>query len=177
MIIKILFVVVLVLALLAIVAALRPDDFSVTRSAIMAAPAAGVFEQVNDLYKWQAWSPWAKLDPQAKTSYTGPAAGEGASFRWEGNRNVGVGTMTIVESRPAERVKFRLDFEKPFAGTNAAEFTFKPEGDKTVVTWSMYGKSNFMAKVVGLFVNCDKMVGEQFDKGLADLKTIAEAQK
>ena len=160
---------------LVIVVALQPADFRIARSTAMAAPPAAVFAQVNDLRKFQDWSPWAKLDPAAKTDFQGPPAGQGASFSWAGNMEVGEGTMTITESRPGELVRFQLDFRKPMAGTNTAEFTFKPEGNKTAVTWSMSGHNNFMAKAVGLVMNCDKMVGGQFEKGLADLKTIVEA--
>jgi len=123
------------------IAATKPDDFSVSRTATFTAPAETVFAQVNDLQKWNAWSPWAKLDPNAKNSFEGPQAGVGAVMKWAGNMNVGEGSMTITESRPNELVTFRLDFLKPFEATNTAEFTFKPEGNQTVVTWSMHGKS------------------------------------
>ncbi len=172
---KILAVLAVPVVVLLIVVALQPADFRIARSTAMSAPPAAVFAQVNDLHKFQDWSPWAKLDPAAKTAFQGPPAGTGASFGWAGNMQVGEGTMTITESRPGELVRFQLDFKKPMAGTNTAEFTFKPEGDKTVVTWSMSGHNNFMAKAVGLVINCDKMVGGQFEKGLADLKTIVEA--
>ena len=172
---KILAVLAVIIVVLVIVVALQPADFRIARSTAMAAPPAAVFAQVNDLRKFQDWSPWAKLDPAAKTDFQGPPAGQGASFSWAGNMEVGEGTMTITESRPGELVRFQLDFRKPMAGTNTAEFTFKPEGNKTAVTWSMSGHNNFMAKAVGLVMNCDKMVGGQFEKGLADLKTIVEA--
>ncbi|MDD2765415.1 MAG: SRPBCC family protein [Opitutaceae bacterium] len=169
----------LVLAILVIVfvivVALQPSDFRITRSATIAAPPAVVFAQVNDLHKFQTWSPWAKIDPAAKTTYEGPPAGSGAVFRWDGNGKVGVGTMTVTESRPAERVAFRLDFLRPFKGTNTAVFTFKPEGGKTAVTWTMTGKSTFIPRAICLFMSMDKMVGGQFEQGLASLKSIAEA--
>jgi len=172
---KILIGLVLILGLIAVVAALQPSDFKVTRSITVSASPATVFGQVNDLHQWQAWSPWAKLDPNAKMDYQGPQAGVGSSFHWAGNKEVGEGTMTISESHPNDLVRFNLDFVKPFEGHNTAEFHFKPEGDRTVVDWSMEGKKNFIFKVVGLFVNCDKMVGGQFEKGLAELKTVSEA--
>ena len=175
MIAKILTVLAVIIAVLVIVIALQPADFRIARSAAFAAPPATVFAQVNDLHKFQDWSPWAKIDPAAKASFEGPSAGVGASFSWAGNMEVGEGTMTVTESHPSDLIRFRLDFRKPMAGTNTAEFTFKPEGDKTVVTWSMSGHNNFLAKAVGLAINCDKMVGGQFEKGLADLKTIVEA--
>ncbi|MEJ0062540.1 MAG: SRPBCC family protein [Alphaproteobacteria bacterium] len=164
-----------VAAALAIAIALQPNEFRVTRSASMTAPPEKIFAQVNDFYKWAAWSPWVKLDPNAKMSFDGPPAGAGAITRWDGNRQVGAGSMTILESRPAELVKLRLDFLKPMQGTSIAEFTFKPEGAETVVSWSMHGKNNFVAKAMGLIFNCDKMVGGQFDQGLANLKAVVEA--
>ena len=172
---KILAVLAAIIVVLVIVVALQPADFRIARSATFAAAPATVFAQVNDLHKFQDWSPWAKIDPAAKATFEGPSAGTGASFSWAGNMEVGEGTMTITESHPSDLIRFRLDFRKPMAGTNTAEFTFEPEGDKTVVTWSMSGHNNFLAKAVSLAVNCDKMVGGQFEKGLADLKTIVEA--
>ena len=167
--------IVALLALLIIVAATRPDEFTVTRSAKFAAPPEEVFPHVNDLHKWEAWSPWAKLDPNAKNSFAGPAAGVGAAMAWEGNCKVGVGRMTITESRPCELIRFRLEFIKPMQATNMAEFSFKPDNNQTVITWTMSGKNNFVGKIFGLFMNCDKMIGGQFDKGLATLKSVAEA--
>jgi hypothetical protein len=152
----------------------QPDDFKLSRSAKISAPPEKIFPHVNDLHKWEAWSPWAKLDPQAKNSFSSPNAGLGTSMAWEGNCKVGVGKMTITESQPAAIVRFRLDFEKPMQATNTAEFTFLPDGGGTMVTWSMAGKNSFGGKVFGLFMNCDKMVGGQFEKGLATLKSLAE---
>lgn len=154
-----------------VIAALQPSDFRVTRSATIPAPPSAVFPHVNELRKWEAWSPWAKIDPDAKAGFEGPAAGVGAVMRWAStNDKVGVGSMTITESRPDALVGFRLDFVKPFAGTNTAEFTFKPEGAQTVVTWSMAGKKNFIMKALGLFMNCDKMIGGMFEQGLDSMK-------
>ena len=157
------------------VVAMQPSDFRITRSATIAAPPEAVFAQVNGLHNWEAWSPWAKLDPAAKSTYEGPAAGVGAAFTWAGNNKVGEGRMTITESRPNVSVQFKLDFLRPFKATNTAEFTFKPEGNQTAVNWSMYGKNNFLAKAVGLFINCDKMVGGQFEQGLAQMKSVVES--
>jgi len=137
MLIPILIVVLVLVVLLLVVIALRPSQFSVSRSGTVAAPSDAVFEQVNDLHNWEGWSPWAKLDPAAKGTYEGPSAGVGASFAWAGNRNIGEGRMTITESRPYDLVRFKLDFLKPFKGTNTAEFTFKPEGSQTRVTWTI----------------------------------------
>jgi uncharacterized protein YndB with AHSA1/START domain len=163
-----------VVVLVAIVAS-RPADFRVSRTATLPAPAATVFAHVNDLHKWEAWSPWARLDPNARGTYEGPPAGVGAMFRWDGNKNVGEGSMSITETRPNEFVQFRLEFLKPFKATNTAEFTFEAQGDQTVVTWSMFGKNTFVAKAVGLFIDCDKMVGGQFEQGLANLQSVLEA--
>lgn len=168
-----------VIVVILIIASTKPNDFKIERSATINAPADVVFAQVNDLHRWQIWSPWSKKDPAAKVAYAGPDAGLGAGFSWDGNSEVGAGTMTIVESVPASAVRFKLDFTRPFAATNAAEFTFKPEGNQTTVTWSMSGKNNFVGKLMSVFINCDKMVGGEFEKGLGDLKALAEkpAQK
>lgn len=174
---KILLILVILLGLFAAFVATRPSDFKVSRSATMSAPASTIFAEVNDFHRWEHWSPWAKLDPKAKNAFEGPAAGEGAVFRWSGNKEVGEGSMTIVESRPPEFIKIRLDFVKPFAGTSYAEFSFKPEGEATQVTWTMEGKNNFIAKAIGVFMDCDRMIGGMFEKGLAQLKAVAEARK
>jgi len=158
-----------------VIVALQPSDFRVARSATISAPASAVFAQVNDFHKWEAWSPWAKLDPAAKNSFEGPPAGIGAIFRWAGNDEVGAGSMTIIDSRPSELIRIKLEFLKPFEGTNTAEFTFKPEGNQSTLTWSMFGTNNFIAKAFCLFMSMDKMVGGQFDKGLASMKSVVEA--
>jgi hypothetical protein len=158
-----------------IVVALQPADFRVSRGATMSAPAAAIFPHVNDLKKWETWSPWAGLDPDAKYAFQGPAAGQGAAMTWDGNSQVGAGKLAIIESRPNELVRYRLDFYKPMAGTSEAEFSFAPEGGQTRVTWTMTGKNNFIAKAMCLFMDLDQMVGGQFEKGLASLRAIAEA--
>jgi hypothetical protein len=164
-----------VIVLLVIFVATRPSDFRVTRSATMSAAPAAVFAQVNDFHNWEAWSPWAKLDPHAKTSFEGPSSGTGAIFRWNGDKNVGEGSMTITDSRPHEFIGIRLDFVRPFAGTNDVQFTFQPEGDRAAVTWSIAGKNNFLAKAVGLFMDCEKMTGDMFEQGLASMKSVVES--
>jgi hypothetical protein len=171
------FTVILVLVVIAALAAFiasRPGEFRVTRSATIAAPPAKVFANVNELQKWEAWSPWAKLDPDCKTTFEGPAAGTGAVMRWDGNNKVGKGSMTIIDSRSDESVYFRLDFLKPFKGTSNAVFTFKPEGGKTAVTWTMNGENNFISKAMSCVMDCEKMMGPQFEKGLVQLKAVAE---
>ncbi|MCI0335724.1 MAG: SRPBCC family protein [Planctomycetes bacterium] len=164
-----------VIGVLLIVIATRPTDFRVTRSARMNATPAAVFAQVNDFHNWEAWSPWVKMDPNAKSTFEGPSSGTGSVFHWDGNKDVGAGSMTILQSDPNDRIHIKLAFVRPFAATNDVEFTFKPEGDQTAVTWSMAGKNNFTAKAIGLFMDCEKMVGEQFDKGLANMKAIVES--
>jgi hypothetical protein len=166
-----------VIALLAIVVALQPSTFRVSRSAKIAASPAAVFAHVNDFHNWLAWSPWEKLDPLMKRTYEGAKAGTGAVYSWNGNNHVGEGRTTITESRPAELVKMRLEFFRPFKGDNDVEFTFKPEERGSTVTWSMVGKKDFMAKAVGLFMNMDKMCGDQFDTGLANLKSVVESER
>jgi hypothetical protein len=158
-----------------VVAALQPADYRYARSTLISAPPAVVFAQVNDLRNWPQYSPWVKLDPAAKTSFEGPAAGTGAVFAWAGNSEVGEGRMTIVETRPDELVSFKLEFLKPLAMTASAEFAFKAEGGQTAVTWSMSGKNSLIGKAAGLFMNMDKMVGADFERGLASLKTLSEA--
>jgi uncharacterized protein YndB with AHSA1/START domain len=171
----ILIVVAALIVLFLIVVALRPSDFNVTRSARISGPPEAAFAEVNDLHHWEAWSPWAKIDPAAKSTYEGPPAGTGATFGWSGNNKVGEGRMIITESRPNELVRFRLEFQRPMKGTNTAEFTFKPEGDQTVATWTMSGKYNFVGKAFGLIINCEKMMGGQFEKGLAQLNSVVRA--
>ncbi len=171
---KLLLALVAIIVVFCVVAAMQPADFRVSRSATFAVPPATVFEQVNNLQNWNAWSPWARLDPNAMNTFEGPPAGVGASFGWAGNNQVGEGKMTITESQPPERVVMRLDFVKPFAATSTTEFTFKPEGNGTAMTWSMAGKNNFVGKCMSLVMNCDKMVGGQFEQGFANLKAIVE---
>ena len=164
-----------IIVVVAGVVAMQPDDFRVTRSTTVSAPAAVVFAQVNDLQKWEAWNPWQKKDPAMKLTFSGPPAGPGASYSWAGNNEVGEGRLTITESRPGELVRLKLEFMKPFAATNTAEFTFKPEGERTNVTWTMQGNNNFFAKALHLVMNMDKMVGGEFEKGLVDMKAAVEA--
>jgi hypothetical protein len=159
------------------IVALQPSDYRVTRSAVVSAPAPAVFAQVNDFRKWEAWSPWAKLDPAARSSFDGPQAGKGAIFRWAGNSKVGEGSMTLTESRPSDLVRIRLDFVKPMAGTSFTEFTFKPQGNQTAVTWTMSGEKNFISKAICMFLDQDKMIGGHFEKGLASLKSVVEGAK
>jgi hypothetical protein len=164
----------LIVFLFIIVIAGRPDEFVVSRSAAISAPPDKVFPCVNELKKWEDWSPWAKRDPNAKSTFEGPAAGVGSAMSWDGNKDVGAGKMTIVESKPNDRIRIRLEFLRPFQATNMAEFNFRSESPQTVVTWSMTGKNNFFFKAFSLFMNCDDMVGKDFEKGLASLKAVVE---
>jgi hypothetical protein len=176
MIIKILTGLAAVIAvLLLIVVALRPADFRVERSVTLSAPAAVLFEQVNDHHKFSEWNPFMKLDPNVKTTYSGPDSGVGAVCSWEGNNQISAGSATIIESKPGELVRQRMDWKRPMEGTSMVEFTFKPAGDKTVVTWAMYGKNGFIGKLFSLFMDCEKMVGPQFEQGLADLGKVVAA--
>jgi hypothetical protein len=165
-----------IVVVVVIVVAMQPSAFRIVRSATMSAPASLVFAQVNDFHQWQAWSPWEKLDPALKRTYEGAPAGNGAIYSWVGNNKVGEGRMTLTESRPSDLIRIRLEFLRPFKATNTAEFTFKPEGNETLVTWSMSGVKNFMFKAFGLLMNMDKMVGRDFEKGLAQMKSVVEAK-
>lgn len=171
---KILLVLAALVVVFLIVVAFQPADFKVTRSTLISAPASAVFAQVNDFHRWEAWSPWAKMDPNMKTTYAGAPAGTGSIYSWVGNSQVGAGRMTIIESRPHELVRINFEFLKPFAVTNLADFTFKPQGGQTLVTWEMSGKKNFVSKSICMFMNMDKMVGGDFEKGLAKMKSLAE---
>ena len=165
----------LIIIVLLVVVALRPADFRITRSISIAAPPAAVFAQVNDFHKWEAWSPWAKLDPSMKTTFEGSAEGPGNIYTWSGNSEVGEGRMTLTDSDPSDLVRIKLEFLKPITATNTTEFTFKPEGNQTAVTWNMTGTNNFMSKAFDLVMNMDKMVGKDFEKGLAQLKAKVES--
>jgi polyketide cyclase/dehydrase/lipid transport protein len=165
----------IVVVLFVIVVMLRPNTFQVSRLLKMAAPASKTFEQVNDLHRMNAWNPWVKLEPAIKQTYEGEAAGVGAIYSWDGNSNVGAGRQTSVESRPSDLVRIKLEFFRPFRGTNDVEFSFQPQGVDTLVTWAMTGKYVFITKAMGLFMSMDKMIGGSFEKGLADMKSIVEA--
>jgi uncharacterized protein YndB with AHSA1/START domain len=168
-------VIAVIVLLFVVVVSMRPSEFKYERSTLITAPPSTIFARVNDLHKWEDWSPWAKLDPNMKMTFDGPAAGAGAAYGWSGNNKVGEGRMTILESRPSELIRFKLEFLRPMKATNMADFTFRPEGRQTRVVWIMSGKCNFISKAFGLLVDCDKMIGKDFEKGLAQLKAIAES--
>jgi uncharacterized protein YndB with AHSA1/START domain len=167
-------VVVILIAGLLVFAATRPDTFSVERSAIIKAPPQKVFALLNDFHSWGSWSPWEKLDPEMKRTYSGAASGQGSVYEWVGNSKVGQGRMEILDANPS-KVTIKLDFIKPFEGHNVAEFTLTPQGDATNVTWSMHGPSPYISKLMCIFVSMDKMVGGDFEKGLSNLKSVAES--
>src|ERR1044072_6930095 len=141
---KILIAIVVLVAGFAGYVALQPPELRIERTATIAAPPSAVFPHVKELKAWDAWSPWAKIAPTAKVTFEGPAAGNGAVFTWSGNDYIGEGKMTILVSRPNEQIKIRTDFVKPFAGSNLSGFTFKPDGDKTIVTWDMQSEQPFL---------------------------------
>lgn len=173
---KVLIVIFVFISLFAVVVAFQPEDFKITRSQQIIAPPFVVFAKVNVLASWQEWSPWAKLDPNVKNTYEGPEFGEGAIFQWAGNNDVGEGRMTITESRSNELVKIKLEFLKPFQTTNDTEFLFVTDGTVSTVTWSMSGKRSFMEKAFNLIFNMESIVGADFEKGLANMKTSAESE-
>jgi hypothetical protein len=173
---KILTILVFAILTFVIIVAIQPAEFQITRTAIIRAAPSAIFPHINNLHNWEAWSPWAKLDPKAKNTFEGPDEGVGAKLSWDGNNEVGKGTMTIMESVPDNLIRIKLDFMKPFEATSTSEFRFNREDEQTVVTWTMSGKNNFIGKAIGLVMNCDKMVGTQFEQGLANLKSESEGK-
>ncbi|MNX85021.1 Polyketide cyclase / dehydrase and lipid transport [compost metagenome] len=133
-----------------------------------------LYAQISDFHRWADWSPYEKLDPAMKKTYRGSASGVGAIYEWEGNDKVGQGSMEIVEAVPGSKVVTKLNFIKPFQANNVAEFTLEPKGDATHVTWAMRGSNPYMAKVMGIFFDMDKMIGKDFEAGLANLKALSE---
>jgi hypothetical protein len=172
---KILLGLVAAIALFLAYAATRPADFRVERSATLAASPAALFAQVNDHHKFNTWNPFLKVDPNVKNTYSGPTSGVGATCSWDGNSEIGAGSATITESKPGELVRMRMDWKRPMEGTSTVDFTFRPAGDKTIVTWAMYGQNGFLGKAVSVFMDCDKMCGPPFEEGLAALGKIAAA--
>ena len=154
-------------------AATRPDSFRVERSTNIKTSPEKVFALINDFHQWGAWSPWEKMDADLKRDYSGAANGVGSVYGWEGKKT-GVGRMEILESTPSAQIKIKLDFFKPFEAHNSAEFTLQAKGDTTDVNWAMYGPTNFMTKLMGVFMSMDRMVGKDFETGLANMKAAAE---
>jgi hypothetical protein len=166
-------VVVVAIAGILLYAATKPDSFRVQRVVLINAPSDKVFPLINDIKAWTAWSPYEKKDPAMKRTYGAVTAGKGATYAWDGDKNVGQGSIEMIESGP-RKIVIKLDFLKPFEAHNMGEFLLEPKGDSTSVTWATYGPSPYMSKVIGTFINIDDMIGRDFEKGLADLKAAAE---
>lgn len=163
---------------LAIVIQLQSDTFKIERKAKFSAPAPVLFSQVDNLMNWNQWSPWAQIDPNAKYVFEGPKEGVGAKLSWVGNSEIGEGSMQIIGSEPYEFVRFSLHFMRPFESSAVTNFTFQPIGDsETLVIWTMQGEANFMSKAVGLFMDCEKIVGAQFEQGFVNLQSRIDTLK
>ncbi len=169
-------VIVVLIGAVLIFAGTKPDRFRIERSISIKAPPERIFSLINDFHQWEAWSPWEKIDPALQRTYGGAARGQGAVYEWRGNKDVGHGRMEIIESVPPSKVALKLDFIKPFEAHNTVEFTLATQGDTTTVTQAMYGPSPYMSKLMGLFFSMEQMVGQKYEEGLANLKTIAEKQ-
>lgn len=167
-------IVVLAVVVVLVLAARKPDHFRVQRSASIDAAPEQIFPLINDFHRWGAWSPWEHKDPDMKRTFSGAGSGRGSIYEWAGNANVGSGRMEIVESSVPSKVAIKLDFLKPFEGHNIATFTMEPAGGATNVTWVMDGPTPFVGKIMHVFINMDRMVGKDFEAGLANLKTAAE---
>jgi carbon monoxide dehydrogenase subunit G len=170
----VLVVIVLLIAGVLVYAATRPDSFRVQRSANIKAPPDRIFALIDDLERWRAWSPYEAKDPAMKRTLGSVSRGKGAVYEWDGNRNVGQGRMEILESMPPAKITIKLDFLKPFEAHNTAEFTLEPQGEGTRVTWAIFGPMPYMSKLMGVFMDMDRMIGKDFEVGLATLKTAAE---
>lgn len=166
----------LIIVLVLIYAATKPDTFRVERSISIKAPAEKIFPLINDFHRWEQWSPWEKVDPALKRTYSGADSGVGAAYAWFGNKEIGQGRMEIIESTPPLRLLIKIDFLAPFEAHNTVEFTLTTQGDSTVLSHAMFGPSPYLAKLMGLFFSMDKMVGDKFEEGLGSLKAIAEAK-
>ena len=164
------------IVIILILASTKPATFSVRRSAVVQAPAEAIFPLINNFHQWARWSPWEKRDPAMKRDYSGAESGKGAVYAWDGNKNAGSGRMEILDASSSSKITIKLDFFKPFEGHNTAEFTFVPEREAaaTNVIWVMQGPSSFMSKVMQVFMDLDKMIGRDFEAGLANLKTLTE---
>jgi uncharacterized protein YndB with AHSA1/START domain len=168
----------LAIAIVLILALTKPDIFRVERVATIKAPPEKLFSLISDFHRWAGWSPWENRDPDMKRSFSGAENGKGAVYAWEGNKNVGSGRMEILDTAAPSKIVIKLDFFTPFEGHNTAEFTMLPQGDATNsatnVTWLMYGPTPFMGKIMHVFLNIDRMVGKDFEIGLANLKKLTE---
>lgn len=166
--------IVVLLAALLIYAATKPDSFRIERRAVINAPPGKIFALINDLHQWESWSPWEKIDPALKRTYSGAASGKGAVYEWNGNKDIGQGRMEIVESSPSSKIVLNLDFVTPFEAHNVVEFSLSADGDSTTVTQAMYGPSPYISKLMTIFFSMEKMVGDKYEAGLDNLKKLAE---
>jgi uncharacterized protein YndB with AHSA1/START domain len=157
-----------------VLAATRPDQFRITRSTVIKAPPEKIFALISDFRRWATWSPYEKKDPDMRRSFGEAAEGRGATYAWDGDGNVGQGRMEIIEVAPPGKVVIHLDFTRPFEAHNSVVFTLLPRGQETEVTWDMQGRANYLSKLIGVFINMDRMVGRDFEAGLANLKAVAE---
>jgi len=159
-----------------VLASTKPDSFSVQRSVTVRAPAEKIFPLISNFHQWASWSPWENKDPAMKRSYSGSDSGKGAVYAWDGNKNVGSGRMEIIDASSPSKILIKLDFFKPFEGHNTAEFSLRPEGGGTAtnVNWVMHGPAPFMHRLMQVFMDFDKMIGKDFEAGLAKLKSLAE---
>jgi len=171
---KILIGVVIVIAGILGYATTMPDTFRVERTVSIKAPPEKIFPHINDFHQWTDWSPWEKLDPALKRTYRGAGSGRGSVYLWDGNDKVGAGSMEIMASEPPLKISIKLDFSRPFEGHNTAEFTLAGKGETTDLTWAMFGPSPYPSKLIGVFVSMDRMIGKDFETGLANLKGIVE---
>ena len=167
-------VIAIAIAVVLILAISKPDIFRIQRVATIKAPAESIFALINDFHRWGSWSPWESKDPAMKRTFSGAESGKGAVYAWDGNKNVGSGRMEILDTSAPSKIVIKLDFFTPFEGHNTAEFTMLPQGDATNITWVMYGPAPFMSKVMGVFMSFDKLVGKDFEAGLANLKQLTE---
>ena len=173
---KVLLVIVVLVGAVLAYAATRPASMRVERQTTIQAPPDRIFTLINDFHNWKAWSPWEKMDPEMKRTYPGMQSGKGAAYEWAGNSDVGSGRMQITDVAPPSRITIDVDFSDPFEAHNVAEFTLVPQGNSTTVTWAMSGQNAYMAKLMGIFVDMDNMIGRDFESGLANLKAVAEKQ-
>jgi uncharacterized protein YndB with AHSA1/START domain len=171
---KIAIVIVVLIAAVLAYAATRPDTFRVERTATMKAPPEKIFAVLSDFRQWGSWSPWEKKDPAMKRTFGATTSGKGAKYAWEGNKDVGKGSMEIVETTPPSRLVLKLDFIEPFEGHNIVEYTLTPKGDSTTVSWVIHGPMPYFSKVISIFCSMDSMIGKDFDEGLANLKAVVE---
>ena len=167
-------IIAILIAAVLIYAATRPDDFRIERSTSIKAPPERIFPLISSFHQWETWSPWEKVDPEIKRTYSGAESGRGAVYAWQGNKNIGEGRMEIIESTPNSRLVIKIDFLKPFEAHNTIEFSLEPQGGTTKVTHAMFGRSPFISKLMGVFWSMDKMVGPKFEEGLASVKALAE---